>query len=551
MKANNTWKRLTALIAAAALMAMPLTGCGSSNTSDTDDSGDSATQATAEPESTEESTNTDATEDSSTDAEAVELTDTTTATPKYIFLFIGDGMTYSQFQLASSYLGAMEDDTEDDILDGNVDLNFMTFDYAGSATTYDSSSFCPDSASTATSIASGFKTYSGVINMDETKTVSFTTIAEQLRDETDYKIGIISSVNLNHATPAAFYAHQASRNNYYEIGLELIDSGYDYFAGGGLLQTTGADGDQTDLYELAAEAGYNVVRTQAEAEEVTAEDGKTIIVTENLADSDSLSYEIDREDDEWSLADYVAKGIEVLNNDSGFFMMCEGGKIDWACHANDAGTVVQDVLALADAVQVAVDFAAEHPDETLIIVTGDHETGGLSIGFAGTDYDTYLDNIQNQKISFAKYDSDYVEGYIENGTDFTTAMADVEELFGLILPENATEDDNDTLVLTDYEVEQLEEAYELTMQGYATDTEGNTVQTEGEYISYGTYTPFSVTVTHLLNNKSGINFSSYAHTGLPAAVFAQGVGAEVFSGSYDNTDIHDKLISLLGLTDLT
>ncbi|MCC8051481.1 MAG: alkaline phosphatase [Clostridiales bacterium] len=476
-----------------------------------------------------------------------------TTTPKYVFLFIGDGMTYSQFQLASSYLGAMEDDTDDDILDGNVALNFMEFDYTGSATTYDSSSFCPDSASTATSIASGFKTYSGIINMDESTTTSYTTVAEQLRDELGYKIGVISSVNLNHATPAAFYAHQASRNNYYEIGLELIDSGYDYFAGGGLLKPTGSDGDQADLYELAAEAGYNVVRTQAEAEEVTAEDGKTLIVTENLADSDSLSYEIDRADDEWALADYASKGIEVLNNDNGFFMMCEGGKIDWACHANDAATVINDVLALADAVQVAIDFAEEHPDETLILVTGDHETGGLSIGFAGTDYATYLDNAQNQGISFAKYDSDYVEGYLENGTSFEDAMSDVQELFGLILPENATEEENEnsTLVLTDYEVEELQEAYQLTLDGYATDTEGNEVQTQGEYISYGTYTPFSVTVTHLVNNKSGICFTSYAHTGLPAAVFAQGVGAENFGGSYDNTDIHDKLISILGLTDLT
>ncbi|MCD8022667.1 MAG: alkaline phosphatase [Lachnospiraceae bacterium] len=477
--------------------------------------------------------------------------ETATAAPKYVFLFIGDGMTYSQFQLASYYLGAMEDDTDDGILDGGVALNFMQFDYAGSATTYDSSSFCPDSASTATSIASGFKTYSGIINMDESTTTKFTTFAEQLRDETDYKIGVISSVNLNHATPAAFYAHQPSRNNYYDIGVELTESNYDYFAGGGLLKPTGSDGDQTDIYELAAENGYNVVRTQADAENVTAEDGKTLIVTEYLADSDSLSYEIDRQEEEWALADYVKKGIEVLENDNGFFLMCEGGKIDWACHANDAATVIFDVLALADAVQVAIDFAEEHPDETLIVVTGDHETGGLSIGFAGTDYDTYLDNIKNQNISFAKYDSDYVAAYRENGTYFEDAMADVQELFGLVLPENATDEDNETLVLTDYEVEQLEEAYQLTLDGYATDTEGNTVQTEGEYISYGTYTPFSVTVTHLLNNKSGICFTSYAHTGLPAAVYAQGVGAETFGGSYDNTDIHDKFVSLLGLTDLT
>ena len=466
--------------------------------------------------------------------------------PKYVFLFIGDGMTYSQFQLAASYQGANVD-TDDGILDGDVALNFMNFNVLGNATTYDSSSFCPDSASTATSIASGFKTYSGVINMDETKTTAYTTIAEQLRDNTDMKIGVISSVNLNHATPAAFYAHQASRGNYYEIGQELIDSSFDYFAGGGLLKPTGKNGDQPDLYELAAQSGYKVVRTQADAEQVTADDGKVLIVTENLADSDSLDYEIDRQQDVWALSDYVAKGVEVLDNDNGFFLMCEGGKIDWACHANDAGSVVYDVLALADAVQVAVDFAQAHPDETLILVTGDHETGGLTIGFAGTNYDTYLDNLNNQKISYAKYDADYVASYKENNTSFQDAMADVEELFGLMLPENAGENG---LVLTDYEVEELKTAYELTMNGYAQDQEGKQVQTQQEYVTYGTYTPFSVTVTHLLNNKSGINFGSYAHTGLPAAVFAQGVGAESFAGAYDNTDIHDRLCTLLGVENL-
>ncbi len=466
--------------------------------------------------------------------------------PKYVFLFIGDGMTYSQFQLAASYQGANAD-TDDGILDGDVALNFMNFDVLGNATTYDSSSFCPDSASTATSIASGFKTYSGVINMDETKTIPYTTIAEQLRDNTDMKIGVVSSVNLNHATPAAFYAHQASRSSYYEIGQELIDSGFDYFAGGGLLRPTGKNGDLPDLYDLAAQAGYKVVRTQADAEQVTADDGKVLIVTENLADSDSLDYEIDRQQDVWALSDYVAKGVEVLDNENGFFLMCEGGKIDWACHANDAGSVVYDVLALADAVQVAVDFAQAHPQETLILVTGDHETGGLTIGFAGTNYDTYLDNLNNQKISYAKYDADYVSAYKENNTPFADAMADVEALFGLMLPEDAGEDG---LVLTDYEVEELEKAYELTLNGYAQDQEGKPVQTQQEYVTYGTYTPFSVTVTHLLNNKSGINFGSYAHTGLPAAVFAQGAGAEAFAGSYDNTDIHHKLCTLLGVENL-
>ena len=241
--------------------------------------------------------------------------------PKYVFLFIGDGMSYPQFQAASDYLGAVADTDNDDILDGNVPLSFMNFPVAGSAVTYDSTSFCPDSASTATSISTGHKTYSGTINMDETMTVKYETIAEQLRDE-GYDIGVITSVNLNHATPAAFYCHQASRNNYYEIGQEMVASDFDYFAGGALLDPEGENGDQVSVYDLAEDAGYKVVTTQAEAEQVSAEDEKVVIVGETLADSDSLSYENDRANGEWALSDYVSKGIEVLeDNDKGFFMM--------------------------------------------------------------------------------------------------------------------------------------------------------------------------------------------------------------------------------------
>lgn len=468
--------------------------------------------------------------------------------PKYVFLFIGDGMTYPQFQTASAYLSINED--KDTILTTSELLNFMKFPVAGSATTYDSTSFCPDSASTATSIASGHKTYSGVLNMNEAKTKKYTTIAETLKSDLGYKIGIISTVNLNHATPAAFYAHQASRNNYYEIGLELIDSSFDYFAGGALLKPTGDSSDkpQTDIYELASAAGYKVVKTQAEAQALAADAGKAIVIAEDLADSSAMSYEIDRANTAWALKDYVQQGITMLNNDKGFFLMVEGGKIDWACHANDAGATIHDTLAMADAVQVAIDFASEHPDETLILVTGDHETGGLSIGFAGTNYNTYLKNINYQTISYAKYDADYVANYVAGKTPFADAMADVAKLFGLVLPENKGSAASSTLVLTDYEVGELKKAYDLTLAGgYGTDANGKSLQTQEEYVQYGTYTPFSVTVTHLLNNKSGINFASYSHTGLPAAVYATGVGSELFGGGYDNTDIYHKMVSLFGI----
>ena len=197
------------------------------------------------------------------DANVSELATQAEKSPKYVFLFIGDGMSYPQFQAASDYLGAL---------------------------------------------------------------------ADKLHSQKDWKVGIISSVNLNHATPAAFYAHQASRNNYYEIGEELVNSGFEYFAGGGLKKVTGPEKDKTSLYDLAA----------------------------------------------------------------------------------DAGATVNDTLALADA--------------------------------SADDY------------------------------------------------------------------------------------------TQEQYVLYGTYNPFSVTVTHILNNKSGVDFTSYSHTGLPVAVFANDAGANAFVGYYDNTD---------------
>lgn len=432
----------------------------------------------------------------------------------------------------------------------------MDFPVSGSAQTYDSTSFAPDSAGAATSIATGHKTWSGSINVSEDFSQKYETIAEQLKAQKNYKIGILSSVNLNHATPAAFYAHQASRNSYYEIGEELIASNFDYFAGGGLLKPTGADQDKENLYDLAEDAGYKIIKTQAEAEKLTAADGKAIVIDEHLADSDAMAYELDRPDGQWSLADYVEKGIEVLDNDNGFFMMVEGGKIDWACHANDAASTIADTIALDDAVGKAVDFYNEHPEETLILVTGDHETGGLTIGFAGTDYDTFLTNFNNQKISYAKYDSDYVAAYKENKTDFNTVMADVTKLFGLAAPSSeSTEttqqkdsadlhpesDGTGTLEMTEYEYGLLKNAYDTTMARTGEEKEFG----QEEYIQYGSYEPLTVTITHILNNKSGVNFGSYAHTGLPVEVLVQGAGAEAFDGYYDNTQIYERLATLL------
>lgn len=514
-------KKTLAMLSSLVLAAGILAGCGST------DSSSASVKTGIQPLSLTSTT-------------AVSTATVSQAAPKYVFMFIGDGMSYPQFQAASDYLGAIAEEKQNDkILSGGEYLSFMKFPVAGSANTFDSTSFAPDSASTATSLSTGHKTYSGVINMDETKKISYETITEKLKKQLGYKIGIISTVNLNHATPAAYYAHQASRNNYYEIGQELVTSNFDYFAGGALLQPTGKNKDKTDLYKLAELNNYKVVKTQAEAAKLTSASGKALVIAEKLADSDSMSYDNDRKDGEWALKDYVKKGIEVLDNDKGFFMMVEGGKIDWACHANDAASSIADTLALDSAVQEALTFYNKHPKETLILVTGDHETGGLSIGYAGTNYDTYLTNLTNQKISFAKFDADYVAGYKKNKTSFETVLKDIKANFGLMVSTDADAEKNKLLVLTDYEYSLLKAAYDKSM------AQSKEKATQAESVLYGSYEPLTVTITHILNNKSGIAFTSYSHTGLPVAVFAQGSGQDLFGGYYDNTQVYTKLASLL------
>lgn len=465
-------------------------------------------------------------------------------TPKYVFVFVGDGMSYPQIQSAAYYTGkdaagivdvVKKSENPSDSPEMKA-LSFYQFPVAGSASTYDATSFAPDSASTATSIFTGYKTHSSSINVDITKKIKYRTIAEQLRDQKKYKIGVISTVNLNHATPAATYAHQASRKSNYPIGQELVSSNFEYFAGGALMDPQDKNKDKTSIYDLAKNAGYKVCFDQKSAAALKNGD-KALVIAETLADSDSMSYDNDRKEGEWALRDYVRKGIEVLDNKTGFFMMVEGGKVDWACHANDARSSIADTLALSEAVEEAISFYNKHPKETLILVTADHETGGLTIGYAGTDYNLFFRTLDSQKISYAKFDSDYVSAYKKNSTSFEAVMKDVEKLFGLKMPGADGSNKNGGLVLTDYELSRIKTAYEKTIKN-------DNNRSQMEYDIYGTYEPLTITITHILNAKSGLGWTSNSHTGLPVPVFALGAGQEEFKGFYDNTEIYKKLAEL-------
>ncbi len=459
--------------------------------------------------------------------------------PKYVFMFIGDGTGSPQITATQYYVGTLEN--PDALLPTPAQLSFTDWTSVGLLTTYDATSFCPDSASTATSLASGEKTLSGVINYNVEKTESFKLISEYAK-ESGRKVGVITSVSLDHATPAAYYAKAQSRSEYYNIACQgVTGQTLDFLGGGGFLQPDGPEGNEANVYDLARENGFTVADTYESIDALNAGSGRVLLTVPDMAPSAAMQYEIDRAakaaagERTMSLADVVKAGIRVLDNEQGFFLMTEGGKIDWSCHANDAATSIHETLALSDAVEVALDFAAGHPDETLIIVTGDHETGGLTIGFAATAYDTHFAYLQNQKISYEAYDAQ-IEKMREAGASFEQALASIEENFGLTTAENQP------LSLTEDELSRLQAAYDISM----TEPDAREL-TYADELAYGGYEPLSMQVCHILNNKAGIAYTSYAHTGLQIPVYAYGVGAGRFQGSYDNTQVFDRTMAVMGL----
>lgn len=470
---------------------------------------------------------------------AAGMAETAAKAPKYVFMFIGDGMGNPQVTATQYYLGSSEH--PEATVPTAAQLSFTDFTELGLMTTYDASSFCPDSASTATSMASGEKTLSGVINYNVDLSASFKLITEYAK-ESGKKVGVISSVSIDHATPAAYYAKVQSRKQYYDIGVQaLTGTTLDYLAGGGFLKPDG-DGTQPNLLTLAAQNGWNYVNTNADIRALDAQSGRVLAINPDLQDSKSMTYEIDRVrrvaagEDILSLADFVTAGINVLDNDNGFFMMCEGGKIDWSCHANDAATSIWETLAFSDAVQVALDFAAQHLDETLVIVTADHETGGMTIGFATTAYETHFSYLQKQQMSFTDFDNT-VATLRDGKADFTAALAEIEKAYGLTVTADQP------LTLTTEELDSLKAAFQLSML-----PEEQRALGDAEELLYGGYEPLSMAVSHIINNKAGLSFTSYSHTGLQVPVYAQGVGAEDFQGLYDNTAVFTKTLAAMGLS---
>lgn len=298
---------------------------------------------------------------------------------KYVFFFIGDGMGLAHVSLTEAYKATKAGKI------GSEPLLMTQFPVLGLATTYSARNMITCSSASGTALASGYKTYNAMVGLkpDSTKVHQ---ISYKLK-ELGYRIGIMSTVQLDNATPACFYAYNENRRNYYDISMQLPLSGFDFFGGGGFegAEKEKVENAKKNIYAQIDKYGYTIAYgvDDYKAKKNGGTKDKMILLQPSKEKADKiLPFAYERTAEDLTLSQVVESAIDFLYepNGKGFFMMCEGGKIDWAAHNNDLAGVIFETLDMDDAVRVAYDFYCQHPNETLIVITADHETGGLALG---------------------------------------------------------------------------------------------------------------------------------------------------------------------------
>lgn len=281
---------------------------------------------------------------------------------KNLIIFIGDGMGVSQVYAAMTATG--------------FDMTFPAFPATGFSMTYSSNNYVTDSAAGGTALATGEKTNNGMVSMlpDRSKVK---TILEYSVEE-GKSTGVVVTKSLTDATPATFVSHVPLRYQYREIANQYLNGAADVFIGGGKSffeaekDSTGKADESTDLVKALKAKGYDVVYSLEELKATNS--GK---IAGLMADTDMPSIAQGR--DPQYLASATAKAIEVLSrNRKGFVLMVEGSEIDNGGHAGDTQMIIDEVIDMDRAVKVAYDFARSNGN-TLIVITADHETGGMSL----------------------------------------------------------------------------------------------------------------------------------------------------------------------------
>lgn len=446
-------------------------------------------------------------------AAAVGLAAAAQEAPRYIFYFIGDGMGHGQVMSADVYRRLVLKE-QDPIL-------MFQFPVASMATTWSANSPVTDSAAAGTALATGSKTRNGMLGMNA-DTVDVRSVAMDLAEQ-GYGIGLVTNVCPDDATPGAFYAHVPYRGHVYDIAVQAAKSPVKFLAGS-KLRGVMRDGKYTGIYETLAENGMQTVRGVANLPGI---DSERILLLSTDTIRENMGHAIDgtKPDNLYNFTEAAIKHLQRTSPDR-FFLMVEGGNIDWAGHDNDGCTIAREVLYYNDVLRQAYDFYLAHPTETLIIVTADHETGGMTIGRESTHYAQYPGYVDRQHISKREFGALCQEILRHNTPISWEEMQQIlGEKMGFYSATKISEA-NDT---------RLKQAFERTFVKHNDEATTNL---------YNSYREFTETVFAIQNEMDGYGFTSGSHTGNPVPVFAIGVGAELFGRPLDNTQIPAIIRSL-------
>ncbi|MDE6288304.1 MAG: alkaline phosphatase [Muribaculaceae bacterium] len=426
--------------------------------------------------------------------------------PRYVFYFIGDGMGMGPVMTAQAY--------NRDILRNDKPLTMMQFPVVSWCMTYSASHSITDSAAAGTALSTGHKTRNGMLGMDP-DTVAVTSIARQFKDA-GYGVGVVTSVAPDDATPGAFYAHVPYRKMYYDIDIQAAYSDYDFLAGAGLLGVVDANGNPTDVLDVMEQRGVQMVYGPDEISTINSE--KVFLVNPRGTSGHNIGYTIDSIPGVLTLPLITETCLDHLMKQSPerFFMMVEGGNIDHALHGNDGGAAIKEVLNFDQALRIAYNFYLEHPDETLILVTADHDTGGMANVHSRTGQHMPLSVFDYQKVSKEAF-SDYCKSILHSRRVYTweDMKEYLEENLGLFTHIPVSDDRLETLK------DMFEKTFELR-------------NSADQQTLYASFNAFAVEVFKLVNDAAGVAFTTVSHSGNPVPVFAVGVGSERFHSLNDN-----------------
>ena len=446
--------------------------------------------------------------------------------PKYVFYFIGDGMGVNQVQGTELYQAELQGNI------GIAPLQFMQFPYVTVATTYSATNGVTDSAASGTALATGNKTKNGTLGLLKDCETSVNSVAMWAK-KAGRRVGIATSVSVDHATPAAFYAHVPKRGMYHQIGKDLYKANFDFYAGSDFRKPVDKnDPNSENLYELADKNGYVIARGYKDYLKKSKKAEKMILFQSEKAselDRNSIPYAIDRKKNDLTLQEITRASINFMSKDldKGFFLMIEGGKIDWACHSNDAATVIREIQDFDEAIKVAYEFYAQHPDETLIVITADHETGGIVLGTGA--YKLNLQVLKNQKVSEAGF-TRIVNGLrakYKNQVPWDAIQKALKENFGFW----------EAVELTDKQAARLEKVYKESFQNQTVNLEKS---------EYSQDEPIASEAKRIINEIALVGWTSGGHSAGFVPVCAIGAGAELFKGRTDNAELPVKIAKAAG-----